>query len=206
MSTYRADPARLLCTLVQAIFAENAHAETINKLRIKVLEIHPKDYWSMAAKAVKGYVGRKFATYFTDVEVEDLVAEVVTRMWARKESFDPAKGEAFPWIWTIAKNAVNDAAKAKHNRENVGGDWNEDADKKAEKLYDDYGADTGLLVDETMEDLLGRLRQERDRRILLYLAQELEYEEIAKREGLSVRAVYMAVFHLRQRLGNNNAA
>lgn len=171
-----------------------------------MLEIHPKDYWTIAAKAVKGYVSRKFAGYFTEVEVEDLVAEVVTRMWARKEAYDPTKGETFPWIWTIAKNVVNDAARAKHNRENIGGDWDEDADKKAEKLFGDYEADTELLLDETMDDLMGRLRREKDRRILLYLAQDLEYEEIAKREGMTVKAVYMAVFHLRQRLGNNNAA
>ena len=159
----------------------------------------------MAAKAVKGYVSRKFAGYFTDIEVEDLVAEVVTRMWAGRESYDSNKGDEFPWIWTIAKNVVHDAARAKHNRENIGGDWDEDVDRMAEAMFSDDRADRKLLWDETVEDLWRRLRQERDRRILLYLAQDLEYEEIAKREGLSVRAAYMAVFHLRQRLGNNAA-
>ena len=171
-----------------------------------MLPIQPKDYWSTAAKAVKGYVSRKFASYFTDDDIEDLVAEVVTRMWAGRESYDSARGDEFPWIWTIAKNVVNDAARAKHNREGIGGDWNEDVDKKAGTLFSDDKADRELLWNETVEDLMGRLRQERDRRILLYLAQDLDYEEIAKREGLSVKAVYMAVFHLRQRLGRNNAA
>ena len=171
-----------------------------------MLEIHPKDYWTIAAKAVKGYVSHKFAGYFTADDVEDLVAEVVMRMWARRETYDPTKGGEYPWIWTIAKNVVNDAARAKHNRENIGGDWNEEADNKAEKLFGDTEADTDMILDETMDGLLGRLSRERDRRILLYLAQELEYEEIAKREGMTVRAVYMAVYHLRQRLGNNDAA
>lgn len=170
-----------------------------------MLEIHSKDYWSTAAKAVRGYVSRKFAGFFTDADIEDLVAEVVSRMWAGRESYDSTKGDEFPWIWTIAKNVVNDTARSKHNRECIGGDWNEDVDKKAEAMFSDERADGALLWDETVEDLLGRLRLERDRRILLYLAQDLDYEDIAKREGLSLKAVYMAVFHVRQRLGKNAA-
>lgn len=50
-----------------------------------------------------------------------------------------------------------------------------------------------------------RLTQERDRRILLYLAEELDYKEIAEREGMTMRATYRAVYHLRQRLENNAA-
>ena len=167
-----------------------------------MLSIHSKDYWSTATKAVRGYVIRKFAGYFTEDDIEDLVSEVVTRMWAGRESYDSAKGDEFPWIWTIAKNVVNDAARAKHSRESIGGDWDEDVDKRAETLFSDDRADRELLWNETVEDLLGRLRQARDRRILLYLAQDLDYEEIAKREGLTLKAVYMAVFHMRKRLGN----
>lgn len=171
-----------------------------------MLQIKDKDYWSIAAKAVKGYVSRKFAGYFTEAEIEDLESEVVTRMWAGRESYDAARGEEFPWIWTIAKNVVHDAARAKHNRETIGGDWDEDVDKRAEAMFSDDRADRALLWNENIEDLLGRLCLERDRRILLDLAQDLDYEEIAKREGLTLKAVYMAVFHLRKRLGKNNAA
>jgi predicted DNA-binding protein YlxM (UPF0122 family) len=37
------------------------------------------------------------------------------------------------------------------------------------------------------------------------LAQDLDYEEIAEREGLTKQAAYMAVFHVRQRLDNHAA-
>ena len=56
-----------------------------------------------------------------------------------------------------------------------------------------------------MESLYEGLRQERDKRILLYLAQDFDYEEIAEREGLTMRATYMAVYHLRRRLENDAA-
>ena len=150
-----------------------------------MLAIDPKDYWTTATKAVMSYVSKKFAGFFTEADKQDIVADVVTRMWRAQESYDPTKGEEFTWIWTIAKNAVNDAANDKRKRENIGGCWDD--------------------RDEFVEELHNRLRQERDKRILLYLAQDLDYEEIAEREGLTKQAAYMAVFHVRQRLDNHAA-
>lgn len=170
-----------------------------------MLSIHPKDYRTMAAKAVKAYANRKFAGFFQEADVEDIVGEVVTKMWQGRKRFDPARGSEFGWVWTIAKHAVNDAARAKANRKDIGGCWNDDVTERAESMVGDDGADRELLLGELVEGLYDRLRQERDKRILLYLAQELDYDEIAEREGMPKRAVYMAVHHLRRRLGNNAA-
>ena len=170
-----------------------------------MLSIQLKDFWTMAAKAVKAYANKKFAGFFQEADVEDIVAEVVTKMWRARERFDPDKGSEFGWVWTIAKNAVNDAAMAKHKRENIGGCWNDDVEELAEGMEAEDLADRQLLMDELVESLYDHLRQERDKRILLYLADGLEYEEIAEREGLTMRATYMAVFHMRRRL-NNDAA
>ena len=170
-----------------------------------MLSIQPKDFWSMATKAVTAYANRKFAGFFQEADVEDIVGEVVTKMWQARERFDPDKGSEFGWVWTIAKNAVHDAAIAKRNRENIGGCWNESVAEMADSLVGDDRVDRELLQDELVESLYDRLRQERDKRILLYLAQEFDYQEIAEREGLTKRAAYMAVFHMRRRL-NNDAA
>lgn len=167
-----------------------------------MLSILPKDYWKVAAKAVRGYVSKKFAGFFTEADIEDLVAEVVTRMWSAREAFDPTRGEEFSWIWTIAKNVVKDAATAKRKREDIGGCWSDDVTEAANGMVGDDNADRPLLRDEYVENLYDHLCQERDKRILLYLAQDLDYEEIAQREGLTKRAAYMAVFHVRQRLGD----
>ena len=171
-----------------------------------MLRIQDQEYLTTAAKAVRSYVSRKFSGFFSETDLEDLVSEVAMRMWAGRASFDPEKGKEFTWVWTIAKNVVHDAATAKRNRESIGGCWNDDAEKAAKRMVSDDRADGELLRNEFVEDLYGRLRQERDRRLLLYLAQDMEYEEIARREGLSPRATYMAIFHLRQRLDKNTAA
>lgn len=165
-----------------------------------MLSIHPKDYWTMAAKAVKAYANKKFAGFFQEADVEDIVAEVVTKMWRARGRFNPDRGSEFGWVWTIAKNAVRDAAIAKRNRKDIGGGWNDSVDEKADGMEAEDLADRQLLMDEMVESMYDHLRQERDKRILLYLADGLDYEEIAEREGMTMRVTYMAVYHLRRRL------
>ena len=170
-----------------------------------MLAIELNEYWTIAAKAVGSYVGKKFTGFFSNADKEDIVADVVTRMWRARESYDPAKAEVFTWVWAIAKNAVLDAAMDKYKRVNIGGRWDDNADKEANRMFSDDSADSELLRDELVEDLHDRLRLERDKRILLYLAEDLDYEEIAEREGLTKQAAYMAVFHLREKIRNHAA-
>ena len=165
-----------------------------------MLSIQPKDYWTMAAKAVKAYANKKFAGFFQEADVEDIVAEVVTKMWRARGRFNPDRGSEFGWVWTIAKNVVRDAAIAKRNRKDIGGGWNDSVDEKADGMEAEDLADRQLLMDEMVESMYDHLRQERDKRILLYLADGLDYEEIAEREGMTMRVTYMAVYHLRRRL------
>lgn len=165
-----------------------------------MLSIQPKDYWTMAAKAVKAYANKQFAGFFQEADVEDIVAEVVTKMWRARGRFNPDRGSEFGWVWTIAKNAVRDAAIAKRNRKDIGGGWNDSVDEKADGMEAEDLADRQLLMDEMVESMYDHLRQERDKRILLYLADGLDYEEIAEREGMTMRVTYMAVYHLRRRL------
>ena len=63
-----------------------------------------------------------------------------------------------------------------------------------------YAADDELLCDDKVEYYLHELKSERERRFLLYLIDGLDYDEIAKRENITVSTVNMVVFRLRQRL------
>ena len=57
-----------------------------------MLSIHPKDFWSMAEKAVKAYVNKKFAGFFQEADDEDIVAEVGTEMWQTRGRFNHDRG------------------------------------------------------------------------------------------------------------------
>lgn len=163
------------------------------------LPIEVKEYRTMATKAVRAYVNRYFNGFFSEDDMKDLTSEVVTRMWKAGETYNAAKGELFTWVWTIAKNAVKDAAEAK-SRKDVLTDSIDDAADRVYSLVDADEADKELLHDELVECLLDSLKQERDKRFLLWLLEGLDSKEIAEREGISPKKVYMAMYHLRERL------
>ena len=47
---------------------------------------------------------------------EDVVQETLLRAWRHPESLDPSRGSLRPWLWTVARNIVVDAARARRAR------------------------------------------------------------------------------------------
>jgi RNA polymerase sigma factor (sigma-70 family) len=43
-----------------------------------------------------------------EADAEDIVAEVFTRVWSRRQEFDARRGTPEIWLWAIARNAVTD--------------------------------------------------------------------------------------------------
>ncbi len=41
-------------------------------------------------------------------EAEDVTADIFSRAWASRRSYDPTKGALSTWLWTIARNVVTD--------------------------------------------------------------------------------------------------
>lgn len=44
-------------------------------------------------------------------EATDIAGDVFARAWARRDSFDPARGSAVEWLWGIARHATVDWAR-----------------------------------------------------------------------------------------------
>ena len=149
----------------------------------------------MSEKAVRGYVKNHFKGFFCEEDIEDMVSEVALRIYRAKESFNTDKA-VFPWVWTIAKNVVKDAAAAKSKYEAV----TESLDDALNDIVGTMGVDWKLRQKDMLDGFLSKLTQERDKRLLRDLVDELDAKEIAEKEGMTVRQVYMAVFHLRCRL------
>ena len=47
-------------------------------------------------------------------EAEDVTADIFSRAWACRRSYDPAKGAPSTWLWAIARNAVTDRLRRRH--------------------------------------------------------------------------------------------
>jgi RNA polymerase sigma-70 factor (ECF subfamily) len=169
-------------------------------MRYNPSSLNPADFWPIATKAVASYIGKRYAGAFTAEDIEDIVAAVVCKMWAARASFDPEKGKFFSWVWAIAQNAILDAVDAQAKRRGISGDFEKVGGGTYSLPIPNYAADGELICDDKVEYYLHELTSERDKRFLLYLVDGLSYDEIASREAIPVRQVYMVVFRLRQRL------
>jgi RNA polymerase sigma-70 factor (ECF subfamily) len=161
--------------------------------------LNPADFWPTATKAVASYIGKRYARVFSAQDIDDMIGDVVCKMWQARASFDPAKGQLFSWVWRIAQNTILDAVNARIKRLGISGDIEKVGGGTYELPVPTY-ADDLLICDNKLEYYLSELKSERDKRFLLYLADGLKSDEIARREGLTTKQVYMVVFHLRQRL------
>lgn len=161
---------------------------------------NPADCWPLATKVVASFARKNYRGMFTAQDVDDIAADVVTRMWKARATFNPEKGALHAWVWRIAQRAVLDTVNARAKRLGI----SEDIEKVGGGTYPlpipDYSVDDNLVCDDKVEYYLRELKSERERRFLLYLADGLSAKEIAERESLTPNQVHMAVFHLRQHL------
>ena len=150
-------------------------------------------------KLVASFIGSCFTGLFTAEDIDDIVGEAVRKMWESKETFNPEKGTFYAWAWRISHNAVLDAVADKKKRRGI----SDDIVNAHGQIIDFPGpsyTDDELICNDLLEDFLGKLKSDRERRILLYLHDGFKPKEIAEREGMSIKAVYMAVFHIKRKL------
>ena len=174
-------------------------------MTVEQFPIKPSQFRQLAAKAVLGYVNKQFSKYFTEEDKEDIISEVVLRMWRAKDSFDSSKGNLATWVGTIARNAVKSMAAAKSSRKDIS--WLIEDNEEECDFYDECGyrcyefaTDRDLLLEEHKKCLFDSLRSERDRRFLKWQMEGLDAEEMARKEGISKSNVHMILFHMRHRL------
>ena len=156
--------------------------------------------WPLATKVVASFVSKNYRGMFTAQDVEAIAADVVTKMWAQRATFNPEKGALHSWAWRIAQRAVLDAVDARVKRLGISGDFEKVPHGTYSLPTPNYAVDDELIRDDKIEYYLSQLKNERERRFLLYLADQLSTDEIMAREGLTPNQVHMAVYHLRQHL------
>ena len=161
---------------------------------------NPAECWPLATKVVASFVRKNYRGMFTAQDVEDIAADVVTKMWKARATFNPEKGTLHAWVWRIAQRAVLDAVNAWAKRLGISGDFEKVPGGTYALPTPNYAVDDELICDDRIEYYLSELKNERERRFLLYLADKLSTDEIMAREGLTPNQVHMAVYHLRQHL------
>lgn len=162
--------------------------------------LDPAKLRPLVTKLVNSFIRKSFSGTFTHEDVEDIIGDVVYSILKKAETYDPAKGAIESWAWRIARNAVIDAANAKKKRPGFSGSIEKDDDNVYVLPVPYYSADGEFNRKDFEQYLLHSLRNERDKRFLCYLLDDLDRDEIASREGISVNAVNVAICRIRQQL------
>lgn len=161
-----------------------------------------------ARQAVISYANWRFKDFFYKEELEDIASDVVTRLLESIDSYDPAKGRFEAWVAVSAKHEVLNAARAKARRRGIivpfdsfrdEDDYEEYPDDDARSVHwNSSAADDELERDETDEQIRSTLG-ERELQVYELRIQGYEPWEIADRLGISPSAVYMAIFHIKEK-------
>ena len=173
-------------------------------MSVERLPIRPEQFRQYASAVVRTFVNKQFPKYFSAEETDDIVSDVVLRMWRARNSYDPAKGAFSTWVGTITRNVVKSAAGAKRCREDISCKLGEDIvlDESVYGLYrsGEMSADGELIAEETHRTLVSGLGSERDRRFLEWQIEGLNAAEMARNEGISVANVHLVICRMKRRL------
>lgn len=154
------------------------------------LPIAYSEYHNYATRMVKMAVSKYFDKFFSQGEVEDIAGAVVLKMCENGDKFNPDKGNAGQWVWTMAKNTVFSAAKSKSNRFVAYKDPDDD-DLNAIADNNSSRPDWEVRESDYHKHLYESLPTERARKFFIWILEGLDADEISKRSGLSKNVVYV---------------
>lgn len=160
--------------------------------------------------AVIKFIRTNCPSMFSSDDINEIISTTRLRILCSISSFDPSKGDFFPWVNSIAKNCTRDAIKDfMKNRpyscdiEYVGKDGM--AVNIADTIgYTDssYDADRETLTNDFMAywNMALATLSDTDRRFYDLLKEGLKPREIAAELGCTASAASMRKFHIRAHL------
>jgi len=82
------------------------------------------EFFNHFAPTIKGYFMAKSGATFTSTMADELIQEVMLKVWQKADKFDPAKSAASTWLFTLARNTRIDMFRkqSKHDLEVLGTD------------------------------------------------------------------------------------
>ena len=118
---------------------------------------------------IKSYFVRKFSSHTSLQMLDEVVQEVMIKVWQKAASFDPAKAAASTWIFTLARNTQIDMLRRQNKHANT-------SSLETEDIWEDTTA-TGPFA------LLQHLRD----------ADQIHrsLKELPEEQALVIRKVYM---------------
>lgn len=109
---------------------------------------------------------------------EEVVQDTFVRAWRARERFDAGRGSQRTWLFSIARNLIIDAARARAARPRSGGPLAEERDKAA-----DEDPTEGVLLSMQVEEALSRISDDHRHVIFEVHYRGRSYAEVAEELG-----------------------
>ncbi|WP_237056977.1 sigma-70 family RNA polymerase sigma factor [Microbulbifer sediminum] len=93
------------------------------------------------APLIKGFHYSRSAQAFSSEAADELVQEVMFRVWRKAASFDPSRASANTWIYTIMRNCRIDMLRRNSRRQDADG-----CDVEVDDIWDESPESQPLLV------------------------------------------------------------
>ena len=160
----------------------------------------------MAEKAVCAYTRNVFSGFFSEDDLNDLVSDVVARMWEKRAQYDENLGTVSAWVGKIARNMVLDAVKSEKRRRSLFSSAplvervDEDGDAVGFVPVAADESDEVAIVHDTERALRESVSDGRETRLLNGLIQGRSATELAATENAATPVIHTAVCRLRKRL------
>lgn len=164
-----------------------------------------------STNAVRSIVRKKYAHIFTESDIEEAIGDTRLHAWRSISSFDPSKGDAFSWVYSISRNCVLDTLNDITKRKPLDGDM-EYTNKKGEVVnvsdelgYSDSSYDADYVTSyNDFEDKLNAVASstlnEDELEHYKLIAQEYKPREIAAELGCTPAAASVRKFRIREKL------
>jgi RNA polymerase sigma-70 factor, ECF subfamily len=128
-------------------------------------------------------------------QAEDVVQDTARLLWRKFDEYDPAQ-PFLPWARKFAYFEVLKFRRSRALREKYF------SDELLERLAEEHAAEEGQLVRgrEALEGCLQKLDEVSRQLLKDRYGDEIPLEELARRQGKSVNALYVVMHRIRQRL------
>lgn len=156
--------------------------------------------------AILGYLARRVDRALA----EEIASETFVLAFAGRQAYDPAYGNARPWLYGIATNCLRQHARSEHRRRRAFARALEREGQPADALDAVVARVDAATQGRATAEAVGRLRAAERDTLLLYALTELDYEGIAVAMGVPVGTVRSRLHrvrrHLRAVLGDESSA
>jgi RNA polymerase sigma-70 factor (ECF subfamily) len=125
---------------------------------------------------------------------EEIVQDTYVRAWKSRKRFDAARGSQRTWLFSIARNLIIDAARARAARPLAGGQITDERDRERDHVTTEDPTER-VLLSMQVEEALSRISDNHREVIVEICYRGRPYAEVAEELGVSAGTLRSRMYY-----------